>query len=96
MHSNRRSFLKRAGAIGAVAALGGLKTVSAETKPTKPAGQEQKGLARGLTLVTMRRNGEYRLGAKTSEGICRRRTTRRDWLRRRWKPASASRERGTK
>jgi len=77
MHSNRRSFLKRAGAIGAVATLGGLKTVSAETKPTKPAGQEmkgemkgdKKGLARGLTLLTMRRNGEYRLGAKTSKGI---------------------------
>ncbi|HKN69625.1 MAG TPA: fumarylacetoacetate hydrolase family protein [Terriglobales bacterium] len=69
MHSNRRSFLQRAGAIGAVATLGGLNTISAETKPTKPAGQEKKGLARGLTLLTMRRNGEFRLGAKTSEGI---------------------------
>ena len=69
MHSSRRSFLKGAGAIGAVATLSGLNTVNAETKPTKPAGQEKKGLARGLTLLTMRRNGEYRLGAKTSKGI---------------------------
>jgi len=65
MNSSRRSFLEGAGAIGAVAALGGLNPVSAETKP---AGQQKKGLARGLTLLTMRRN-EYRLGAKTSKGI---------------------------
>ncbi|MGA2360224.1 MAG: fumarylacetoacetate hydrolase family protein, partial [Terriglobales bacterium] len=69
MSSSRRSFLKLTGAIGAASALGGLNTVSAEIKPTKPAGQEKKGLARGLTLLTMRRNGEYRLGAKTSKGI---------------------------
>jgi 2-keto-4-pentenoate hydratase/2-oxohepta-3-ene-1,7-dioic acid hydratase in catechol pathway len=66
MNSNRRSFLKGAGAIGAVAALGGLNTLNAETKP---AGQPKKGMARGLTLLTMRHNGEYRLGAKTSKGI---------------------------
>jgi len=66
MNSNRRSFLKGAGAIGAVAALGGLNTLNAETKP---AGQPKKCMARGLTLLTMRRNGEYRLGAKTSKGI---------------------------
>lgn len=66
MNSNRRSLLKGAGAIGAVAALGGLNAVSAETKP---AGQPKKGMARGLTLLTMRHSGEYRLGAKTSKGI---------------------------
>jgi 2-keto-4-pentenoate hydratase/2-oxohepta-3-ene-1,7-dioic acid hydratase in catechol pathway len=65
MKSNRRTFLKGAGAIGAMAAMGGLKTVSAETKPT---GQPKKGMARGLTLLTMRHNGEYRLGAKTDKG----------------------------
>ena len=69
MHSSRRSFLKGAGAMGTVATLGGLNTTSAETKPANPAAQEKKGLARGLTLLTMRRNGEYRLGAKTSKGI---------------------------
>jgi len=66
MKSNRRSFLKGAGAIGAMAAMGGLNTVNAGTKPT---GQQKKGMARGLTLLTMRRNGEYRLGVKTEKGI---------------------------
>jgi 2-keto-4-pentenoate hydratase/2-oxohepta-3-ene-1,7-dioic acid hydratase in catechol pathway len=39
---------------------------SAKTKMT---GQAKKGMAHGLTLLTMRRNGEYRLGAKTSQGV---------------------------
>src|SRR5271168_391784 len=66
MKSNRRNFLQGAGTIGAVAALGGLNTVSAAAKTT---GQQKQGMARGLILLTMRRNGEYRLGAKTSKGI---------------------------
>jgi len=65
MKSNRRTFLKGAGTVGAMAALG-LNTVSAEAKTT---GQPKQGMARGVTLLTMRRNGEYRLGAKTSKGI---------------------------
>ena len=66
MKSDRRTFLKNAGALGALAAVGGLKSASAETKVTADA---KKGMARGLMLLTMRRNGEYRLGAKTSRGI---------------------------
>jgi 2-keto-4-pentenoate hydratase/2-oxohepta-3-ene-1,7-dioic acid hydratase in catechol pathway len=67
MKSNRRSFLKAAGKIGAVAALGcGLNKLSAEAKTT---GQQKQGMARGLILLTMRRDSEYRLGAKTSKGI---------------------------
>lgn len=66
MKSNRRDFLKGAAAAGAVAAVGGLTTVSAETKVTGP---RKKGMARGVTLLTMRRNGEYRLGAKTDKGV---------------------------
>jgi len=66
MKSDRRTFLKNAGALGALAAVGGLKSASAETKVTAEA---KKGMARGLMLLTMRRNGEYRLGAKTSRGI---------------------------
>jgi 2-keto-4-pentenoate hydratase/2-oxohepta-3-ene-1,7-dioic acid hydratase in catechol pathway len=66
MKSNRRTFLKGVGAIGAIAAMGGLKTVSAEAKPTS---QPKKGTARGLTLLTMRHEREYRLGAKTDKGI---------------------------
>jgi 2-keto-4-pentenoate hydratase/2-oxohepta-3-ene-1,7-dioic acid hydratase in catechol pathway len=64
--SDRRNFLKGAGAIGAMAAMGGLKTASAETKATGP---HKKGMAHGLTMLTMRRNGEYRLGVKTDKGI---------------------------
>jgi len=67
MNSDRRSFLKGAGAIGAVAAMGGLGTLDAEAKSA--VAQQKKGMARGLTLLTMRRNGEYRLGAKTSKGV---------------------------
>lgn len=66
MKSSRRSFLNGAVGVGALVAVGGLDTVSAKTKP---AGEPKKGLARGLTLLTMRRNGEYCLGAKTSNGI---------------------------
>jgi 2-keto-4-pentenoate hydratase/2-oxohepta-3-ene-1,7-dioic acid hydratase in catechol pathway len=66
MKSSRRSFLNGAGGVGALVAVGGLDTVSAKTEP---AGEPKKGLARGLTLLTMRRNGEYCLGAKTSNGI---------------------------
>jgi 2-keto-4-pentenoate hydratase/2-oxohepta-3-ene-1,7-dioic acid hydratase in catechol pathway len=46
--------------------MGGLSTMTAETKSM---GQHKKGMARGLTLLTMRHNGEYRLGARTSKGI---------------------------
>jgi 2-keto-4-pentenoate hydratase/2-oxohepta-3-ene-1,7-dioic acid hydratase in catechol pathway len=57
--------LKGAGTVGAVAALG-LNPVSAKAKTTN---QPKQGFASGVTLLTMRRNGEYRLGAKTSKGI---------------------------
>ncbi|MGA2228408.1 MAG: hypothetical protein ABSH41_28580 [Syntrophobacteraceae bacterium] len=36
---------------------------------TGPAKTGQRGMARGLILLTMRRNGEYRLGVKTAKGI---------------------------
>ncbi len=64
--SNRRTFLKGAVAIGAMAAVGGFNSVSAESKMTSPA---KKGMAQGLTLLTMRRDGQYRLGAKTNKGV---------------------------
>jgi 2-keto-4-pentenoate hydratase/2-oxohepta-3-ene-1,7-dioic acid hydratase in catechol pathway len=62
---NRRDFLKLTGA-AALAATGGLRTAVAEVKP---AGNTQRGMARGLTLLTMRRKGEYCLGVKTGQGI---------------------------
>src|SRR5262252_6203104 len=62
----RRSVLKGAGAVAAIAATGGLTMGEAKASPD-PA--RQRGMARGLTLVNMRRNGETRLGVKTEKGI---------------------------
>ncbi len=66
MDQDRRNFLKGAGIVAAMAATGGFTVAQAETKPVQA---QARGLARGLTLLTMRRNGEYRLGVKTAKGI---------------------------
>ncbi len=59
----RRTFLKSAGAIGAVAtALD--RSASAQTSRTAT-----HGMARRLTLLTMRREGRDRLAVKTAKGI---------------------------
>lgn len=60
----RRDFLKNAGAVGALAAIGCAPTASAT--PTRTLGT---GLAKGLTLLTFREGGEDRLGVKTDQGI---------------------------
>jgi 2-keto-4-pentenoate hydratase/2-oxohepta-3-ene-1,7-dioic acid hydratase in catechol pathway len=41
----------------------------ASSVQAEPERKHERELARGLTLLTMRRNGEYRLGAKTAQGI---------------------------
>ena len=66
MDHNRRDFLKGAGIAAAVAATGGLTVGRVEAQPVKTS---EHGMARRLTLLTMRRNGEYRLGVKTDKGI---------------------------
>jgi 2-keto-4-pentenoate hydratase/2-oxohepta-3-ene-1,7-dioic acid hydratase in catechol pathway len=66
MDQNRRDFLKSAGVLATVAATGGLSAAHAQTKPGKA---QSRGLARGLTLLTIRHGGEYRLGVKTDKGI---------------------------
>ena len=63
---NRRNILKGAGAIAAMAATGKLNSLHAATEETN---NHPRGMAKGLTLLTMRKNGEYRLGAKTDKGI---------------------------
>jgi 2-keto-4-pentenoate hydratase/2-oxohepta-3-ene-1,7-dioic acid hydratase in catechol pathway len=66
MKYNRRSVLKGAGAIAAMAASGKLKDVrSASSNAAKGA----RGMAHKLTLLTIRRNNEYLLGVKTDKGI---------------------------
>jgi 2-keto-4-pentenoate hydratase/2-oxohepta-3-ene-1,7-dioic acid hydratase in catechol pathway len=66
MQQNRRTVLKGAGAIAAVAATGKLTGARAQSGATQP---HERGMARGLTLLTMRVEGEYRLGVKTVKGI---------------------------
>jgi len=66
MNSDRRSFLKGVGALGAAAVMGSLGARDAQAKS---AVEQKKGMARGLTLLTLRRQGEYRLGVKTEKGI---------------------------
>ena len=67
MKQHRRNFLKGSGAM-AVAVAGVLPVAGEKDKPTaKPEGA--RGMARGLTLLTMRSEGKYRLGVKTAQGI---------------------------
>jgi 2-keto-4-pentenoate hydratase/2-oxohepta-3-ene-1,7-dioic acid hydratase in catechol pathway len=62
----RRSVLKGAGAVAAIAVTGGLTTGLAEavSEPARP-----RGMAHGLTVLNIRRNGAYALGVKTDKGI---------------------------
>ena len=62
----RRNILKGAGAVAAVAATSGwtVGKVKAGADAAHP-----RGMARGLTLLNIRHNGEDRLGVKTDKGI---------------------------
>src|SRR5260370_904311 len=62
----RRSVLKGAGAVAAIAVTGGLTTGHAEAVP-EPA--RPRGMAHGLTVLNIRRNGTYALAVKTDKGI---------------------------
>jgi 2-keto-4-pentenoate hydratase/2-oxohepta-3-ene-1,7-dioic acid hydratase in catechol pathway len=62
----RRNVLKGAGAVAAVAATGGLTMGHAEASPDTA---HPMGMAKGLTVLNIRRNGQYRLGVKTDKGI---------------------------
>jgi 2-keto-4-pentenoate hydratase/2-oxohepta-3-ene-1,7-dioic acid hydratase in catechol pathway len=66
MKETRRNVIKGAGAFAAMAATRGLGAT--ETSQASGA-QRARGMAHGLTLLTMRQNGTYRLAAKTEKGI---------------------------
>jgi 2-keto-4-pentenoate hydratase/2-oxohepta-3-ene-1,7-dioic acid hydratase in catechol pathway len=66
---DRRSFLKVAGAAGVVAATTKVTIGEARAAGKAAAPGDPKGMARGLTLLTFRREGEYRLGVKTAGGV---------------------------
>jgi len=61
---DRRYFLKGASTVVALAT-----TRVSGSVPTHSEDNRERGIARGLTLLTIRCNSEYRLGVKTSKGI---------------------------
>ena len=70
MHSDRRDFLKAAGAAGAIAATGAAVIGHGGAAGAATPGRGGvRGMARNLTLLTMKRNGELRLGVKTEHGV---------------------------
>jgi 2-keto-4-pentenoate hydratase/2-oxohepta-3-ene-1,7-dioic acid hydratase in catechol pathway len=66
MDQNRRNFLKGAGAVAAIAAMGGVTAGHAEAKVGRG---HKRGAASGLILLNMCRDKEYRLGVKTEKGV---------------------------
>jgi 2-keto-4-pentenoate hydratase/2-oxohepta-3-ene-1,7-dioic acid hydratase in catechol pathway len=58
--------MKDTGAICALAVTGGLTT---STSQPKPPSTESRGMARGLTLLSIRNGSECRLGVKSGKGI---------------------------
>jgi 2-keto-4-pentenoate hydratase/2-oxohepta-3-ene-1,7-dioic acid hydratase in catechol pathway len=62
----RRNVLKGAGAVAAAVSTGGWSTIAAKTGADA---RRPRGMARGLTVLNIRRNGEDSLGVKTEKGI---------------------------
>lgn len=62
----RRKLLQGAGAVAAVAATGGFNLAHGEATPDQ---QRPRGMAHGLTVLNIRRNGAYELAVKTDKGI---------------------------
>jgi 2-keto-4-pentenoate hydratase/2-oxohepta-3-ene-1,7-dioic acid hydratase in catechol pathway len=63
---DRRKVLQGAGAVAAVAVTGGLAATHAEAAPDSA---RPRGMAHGLTVLNIRRNGAYELAVKTDKGI---------------------------
>ena len=66
MATNRRTFLKGAGVVGAMAATGGLTMGDAQNEPTT---KGARGMAKNLTVLHIFRDNQRRLGVKTEKGI---------------------------
>lgn len=62
----RRKVLQGAGAVAAVAAAGGFNLAHSEAVPDQ---QRPRGMAHGLTVLNIRRNGAYELAVKTDKSI---------------------------
>src|SRR4051812_34328562 len=68
MSSDRRIFLKGAAGLAAASGAGALATPAAAQTP-QPQAPHAFEMPRGMTLINMRRDGAYRLGAKTNKGV---------------------------
>jgi 2-keto-4-pentenoate hydratase/2-oxohepta-3-ene-1,7-dioic acid hydratase in catechol pathway len=68
METDRRDFLKIAGAAGAIAATGAAVTATESVAQAAP-GRGPRAMPRGLTLLSFRKGGELRLGVKTEQGV---------------------------
>jgi 2-keto-4-pentenoate hydratase/2-oxohepta-3-ene-1,7-dioic acid hydratase in catechol pathway len=66
MKQNRRNFMKGTGAACALALTNGLP---AGLTRTGLGATESRGMARGLTVLSIRRGTEYRLGVKNENGV---------------------------
>ncbi len=66
MNRNRRDFMKDTGVICALAVTGGLPASDSQRKPAPSA---SRGMAHGLTLLSIRSGSECRLGVKSEKGI---------------------------
>jgi len=66
MKENRRNFMKGTGAACALALTNGLP---AGLTRTELGATESRGMARGLTVLSIRRGTEYRLGVKNENGV---------------------------
>jgi 2-keto-4-pentenoate hydratase/2-oxohepta-3-ene-1,7-dioic acid hydratase in catechol pathway len=67
--ATRRDFLKVAGSAGLAAATGSVAMAKTDARTAGAPPTGQRGMARGLTLLTLRRDGEHRLGARTEKGV---------------------------
>jgi hypothetical protein len=66
MKQNRRNFIKGTGAVCALALTNGLPPALTRTEL---GATEPRGMARGLTLLSIRRGTECHLGVKNENGV---------------------------
>jgi len=69
MEQTRRSFLKLAGAAGIVAAAGSSFTFAADQEKQRTNDIGRRDLPRQMTFCTLRRDGRYVLGIRTTRGV---------------------------
>jgi 2-keto-4-pentenoate hydratase/2-oxohepta-3-ene-1,7-dioic acid hydratase (catechol pathway) len=69
MDQNRRTFLMATGAVGAATATANMALPTVPAQAAASPAPHAYEMARGMTLVNLRRNGGFGLGVKTERGI---------------------------